>query len=71
MAVRGIAPSVRFRTMSPRPAFAGGTDTGVMKLVADAVHTHNVDNVPVIGVVPLGCVNGKEQLTDCQGKTVR
>ena len=41
-----------------------------MKLVADAVHSHNVD-LPVIGIAPLGCVNGKEQLTDCQGKTVR
>lgn len=39
----------------------GGTDTGVMKLVGEAVRKADVD-VPVIGVTPWLAVYGREQL---------
>ena len=39
--------------------FTGGTHTGVMKLVAAAFSEYSVQ-VPLIAVVPLGCVNGRD-----------
>ena len=39
----------------------GGTDTGVMKLVASAFHEHAV-SVPLIAVTSYGCVNDRDVL---------
>jgi hypothetical protein len=44
----------------------GATDAGVMRLVAQAVHRHNVA-VPVIGIVPFLCVKGHDKLARCAG----
>ena len=42
--------------------FTSGSDTGVMRLVGNAVAEYNVD-LPVVGVFPWGVVNEREQLT--------
>lgn len=47
----------------------GGTDTGVMKLVGDAVRKSHVD-VPVIGIMPWAAVHGREQLVREPGELV-
>lgn len=39
-----------------------------MKLVADAVHTAGL-SVPLIGIAPLGCVNGREAFDGLRGQT--
>jgi len=44
----------------------GGTDTGVMKLVGEAVRDYQAD-VPCIGVSTWGVVNGREQLSGNRG----
>lgn len=46
----------------------GGTDTGVMKLVATAFRENNVQ-VPLIGVTSFGCVNGREALEQARKDT--
>ena len=49
----------------------GGTDSGVMKLVGQAIAARGATGIPVIGVAPWGAVNGRELLTDIHGDTVR
>ena len=39
----------------------GGTDTGVMKLVGDALYSRDV-SVPVLGIIPWGVVNERQVL---------
>ena len=47
--------------------FTAGSDTGVMKLVANAKQRHSIES-PLIGVFPWGVVNGREQLAkNCGG----
>ena len=48
----------------------GGTDSGVMKLVADAMKNHNVSDVPVIGFAPFQRVHGRELLEEAASKEV-
>tara|TARA_B110001452_G_scaffold72343_2_gene58528 strand:- start:825 stop:2270 length:1446 start_codon:yes stop_codon:yes gene_type:complete len=43
----------------------GGTDAGVMELVATAMHNHNI-SLPIFGFTPLGCVNGRHLLNGCR-----
>ena len=45
----------------------GGTDTGVMKLVGDAMHERGV-NVPVLGIAPWGAINERHILDEAVGK---
>lgn len=47
----------------------GGTNTGVMKLVGEAVRDHLLGhdqkvNVTIIGIVPWGCISGKNALVN-------
>ena len=48
----------------------GGTDTGVMKLVAQAFNDGGteVEHVPLIAVTPYGCVNGRGVLENNPGQ---
>ena len=64
---RGLVDAAR---ASKAWLITGGTDTGVMKIVADAMASHGV-NLPVIGIAPLGCVNRHSLLSGCKGGTVR
>ena len=50
--------------------FTGGTDTGVMKLVAEAIHSHGV-KLPLIGVTSHGCVNGRDALECARGSVAK
>ena len=45
----------------------GGTDSGVMQLVGDAIHLHGLAGVPVIGVAPLRCCLDHQYLSSCRG----
>ena len=42
--------------------FTGGTDSGVMEVLASAMSDHDL-MIPVIGLTPHGCVKGREKLT--------
>ena len=46
-----------------------GTDTGVMKLVGMAMCNHR-GNVPVVGIGPWGCIDGRERLAGSRGSNV-
>lgn len=48
----------------------GGTDTGVMKLVANAFEEGFVHHVPLIAVTSYGCVNGREVCEGARGERV-
>ena len=48
----------------------GGTNTGVMKLVGNAMHTHQAD-APVIGIGPWGACNRRESMASCAGGNVQ
>ena len=41
--------------------FTRGSDTGVMKLVGNTIVRHGL-TVPLIGVLPWGCINGRDEL---------
>ena len=62
---RGLVDAAR---ASKAWVITGGTDTGVMKLAANALRSHGVDH-PIIGIVPYGCVNNKEVLEGLKGGT--
>mmetsp|Transcript_302 Transcript_302/g.686 ORF Transcript_302/g.686 Transcript_302/m.686 type:complete len:1370 (-) Transcript_302:267-4376(-) len=49
--------------------FTGGTDSGVMKLVGEAMHKYGLD-VPVVGVAPWGAIQGRHMLENCKGETI-
>ena len=49
--------------------FTGGTDSGVMKLVGEAMHKYGLD-VPVVGVAPWGAIQGRELLENCKGEQI-
>ena len=49
--------------------FTGGTDSGVMKLVGEAMHKYGLD-VPVVGVAPWGAILGRSTLDNCKGEMV-
>ena len=40
----------------------GGTDTGVMKLVGEAMHKYGLVDVPVVGVAPWGAISARKSL---------
>ena len=64
---RGLAAAA---AMTNAWLFTGGTDSGVMKLVGEAMHKYGLD-VPVVGVAPWGAVSGRAALEGCRGGTVR
>jgi len=48
--------------------FTAGSDTGVMRLVGNALAKYNVD-LPVVGVFPWGVVNEREQLANASSSS--
>ena len=50
--------------------FTGGTDSGVMKLVGEAIHKYGLD-VPLVGIAPWGAVLGRGHLKNCKGEVVK
>ena len=50
--------------------FTGGTDSGVMKLVGEAIHKYGLD-VPLVGIAPWGAVLGRGHLNGCKGEVVK
>jgi hypothetical protein len=63
---RGLATAA---AMTNAWIFTGGTDSGVMKLVGEAMHKHGLD-VPLVGVAPWGAVLGRDALEGCKGSRV-
>ena len=63
---RGLATAA---AMTNAWIFTGGTDSGVMKLVGEAMHKYGLD-VPLVGVAPWGAVLGRQQLAGCRGEKV-
>ena len=50
--------------------FTGGTDSGVMKLVGEAIHKYGLD-VPLVSIAPWGAVVGRGHLKACKGEVVK
>lgn len=64
---RGLATAA---AMTNAWIFTGGTDSGVMKLVGEAIHKYGLD-VPLVGIAPWGAVLGRGHLAGCKGEVVR
>ena len=62
---RGLAMAA---AMTNAWIFTGGTDSGVMKLVGEAIHKYGLD-VPLVGVAPWGAVLGRQGMHGCKGDT--
>ena len=63
---RGLATAA---AMTNAWIFTGGTDSGVMKLVADAIHKYGLD-VPLVGIAPWGAVQNRRAMHGCKGSAV-
>jgi len=63
---RGLATAA---AMTNAWIFTGGTDSGVMKLVGEAMHKYGLD-VPLVGVAPWGAVLGRQSMTGVKGDKV-
>jgi hypothetical protein len=64
---RGLASAA---AMTNAWIFTGGTDSGVMKLVGEAMHKYGLVDVPVVGVAPWGAIAGRKELSDKKGQTI-
>lgn len=64
---RGLAQAA---AMTNAWIFTGGTDSGVMKLVGEAMHKGGLVDVPVVGIAPWNAVHGKSALAGCKGQEV-
>ena len=64
---RGLAAAA---AMTNAWIFTGGTDSGVMKLVGDAMHKGGLVDVPLVGIVPFALVHGKSALDGKKGQEV-
>ena len=62
---RGIATAA---AMTNAWIFTGGTDSGVMKLVGEALYKYGLE-VPLVGIAPWGAVQGKRALHGAKGET--
>ena len=63
---RGLATAA---AMTNAWIFTGGTDSGVMKLVGEALHKYGLD-VPLVGIAPWGAVSGRGHMVGCKGEIV-
>ena len=61
---RGLASAA---AMTNAWIFTGGTDSGVMKLVGEAMHKYGLVDVPIVGIAPWGAIHGRKQCAppDC------
>lgn len=64
---RGLAAAA---SMTNAWIFTGGTDSGVMKLVGDAMHKGGLVDVPLVGIAPFGALHGKSGLENKKGQEV-
>ena len=64
---RGLAAAA---AMTNAWIFTGGTDSGVMKLVGEAMHKYGLIDVPVVGVAPWGAISARKSLERCKGEEV-
>ena len=64
---RGLASAA---AMTNAWIFTGGTDSGVMKLVGEAMHKYGLVDVPVVGVAPWGAISGRKELSDKKGQCI-
>jgi hypothetical protein len=64
---RGLAAAA---AMTNAWIFTGGTDSGVMKLVGEAMHKYGLVDVPVVGVAPWGAISARRSLEKCKGEEV-
>ena len=64
---RGLAAAA---AMTNAWIFTGGTDSGVMKLVGEAMHKYGLVDVPLVGVAPWGAISGRYALEGCKGEEV-
>ena len=64
---RGLAQAA---AMTNAWIFTGGTDSGVMKLVGEAMHKGGLVDVPVVGIAPWMAIHGKSALEGCKGQEV-
>ena len=60
---------VKAATSTKAWVITGGTDSGVMKFVGQAMHEYNVD-LPLIGIAPWGATNGRRLLAGSKGHNV-
>ena len=63
---RGLATAA---AMTNAWIFTGGTDSGVMKLVGDAIHKYGLD-VPLVGIMPWGAVQNRRTLHGAKGDVI-
>ena len=64
---RGLATAA---AMTNAWIFTGGTDSGVMKLVGDAMHKGGLVDVPLVGIAPFRALHGKAGLAGKKGQEV-
>ena len=64
---RGLAAAA---AMTNAWIFTGGTDSGVMKLVGEAMHKYGLVDVPIIGIAPWGAIVGRDAMQGCKGEHV-
>ena len=64
---RGLAAAA---AMTNAWIFTGGTDSGVMKLVGDAMHKGGLVDVPLVGIAPFGALHGRKALAGTKGQEV-
>ena len=64
---RGLAQAA---AMTNAWIFTGGTDSGVMRLVGEAMHKGGLVDIPLVGIAPWAAVYGRAALRGCKGEEV-